>query len=145
MTGITTGTIKWVLRLEGLSVLFAAIYFYKVSDYSWGTFAIYFLVPDLSLLAYFAGKQTGAISYNIAHSYVGAVICSAIGFWLSHIALIHAGLIWIAHIGFDRALGYGLKYSEGFGYTHLGLIGKASSTVSTMVINQEPRGNRSDS
>jgi len=30
-----------------------------------------------------------------------------------------------AHIGFDRALGYGLKYSKGFGYTHLGRIGNA--------------------
>jgi len=33
-------------------------------------------------------------------------------------------IIWIAHIGFDRSLGYGLKYADGFGYTHLGLIGK---------------------
>jgi hypothetical protein len=33
-------------------------------------------------------------------------------------------LIWLAHIGFDRALGYGLKYAAGFGFTHLGRIGK---------------------
>jgi hypothetical protein len=33
-------------------------------------------------------------------------------------------MIWLAHIGFDRALGYGLKYSAGFGFTHLGRIGK---------------------
>jgi hypothetical protein len=26
-------------------------------------------------------------------------------------------MIWLAHIGFDRALGYGLKYSSGFGVT----------------------------
>lgn len=36
-------------------------------------------------------------------------------------------MIWLAHIGFDRALGYGLKYSDGFGFTHLGRIGKASA------------------
>lgn len=35
-----------------------------------------------------------------------------------------AGLIWSAHIGFDRALGYGLKYASGFGATHLGRIGR---------------------
>ena len=35
-------------------------------------------------------------------------------------------MIWLAHIGFDRALGYGLKYASGFGFTHLGRIGKAS-------------------
>jgi hypothetical protein len=32
--------------------------------------------------------------------------------------------IWIAHIGFDRALGYGLKYGSGFTHTHLGRIGR---------------------
>jgi hypothetical protein len=31
-------------------------------------------------------------------------------------------MIWLAHIGFDRALGYGLKYSAGFGFTHLGRL-----------------------
>ena len=36
-------------------------------------------------------------------------------------------MIWLAHIGFDRALGYGLKYSAGFGFTHLGRIGKKST------------------
>ena len=35
------------------------------------------------------------------------------------------GLIWFAHIGFDRALGYGLKYAAGFGNTHLGRVGRA--------------------
>ena len=33
-------------------------------------------------------------------------------------------MIWLAHIGIDRALGYGLKYSAGFGFTHLGRIGR---------------------
>jgi Domain of unknown function (DUF4260)/Transposase domain (DUF772) len=40
-----------------------------------------------------------------------------------------AGVIWCAHIGFDRALGYGLKYSAGFGFTHLGLIGPFTKTA----------------
>jgi hypothetical protein len=28
-------------------------------------------------------------------------------------------LIWIIHIGVDRAIGYGLKYPSGFRDTHL--------------------------
>jgi hypothetical protein len=32
-------------------------------------------------------------------------------------------LIWANHIGIDRMLGYGLKYAEGFRFTHLGRIG----------------------
>jgi hypothetical protein len=34
------------------------------------------------------------------------------------------GLIRLVHVGFDRLLGLGLKYSLGFGYTHLGRVGK---------------------
>ena len=36
--------------------------------------------------------------------------------------------LWLAHIGIDRALGYGLKYATGFSYTHLGRIGKDATT-----------------
>lgn len=35
------------------------------------------------------------------------------------------GALWLAHSGFDRLLGYGLKSSEAFSVTHLGRIGKA--------------------
>ena len=37
------------------------------------------------------------------------------------------GLVWLAHIGIDRALGYGLKYQAGFAFTHLGRIGKGAA------------------
>jgi hypothetical protein len=30
-----------------------------------------------------------------------------------------------SHAAFDRMLGYGLKYEQGFRHTHLGTIGKA--------------------
>ena len=33
-------------------------------------------------------------------------------------------LVWFAHIGMDRALGYGLKYETDFRDTHLGRIGR---------------------
>ncbi|KKB35215.1 hypothetical protein QY97_01956 [Bacillus thermotolerans] len=32
------------------------------------------------------------------------------------------GLIWSAHIGMDRAIGYGLKYSTHFKDTHLNRV-----------------------
>jgi hypothetical protein len=41
-----------------------------------------------------------------------------------------AGIIWCTHIGLDRALGYGLKYSTGFQYTHLGRIGRRPQSMS---------------
>jgi hypothetical protein len=38
-------------------------------------------------------------------------------------------LIWANHIGVDRLMGYGLKYSDGFGWTHLGRLGKRAATA----------------
>lgn len=124
MLGETTGAVRILLRLEGVCVLVAACVAYAKFDLDWSMFAIYFLVPDLSLLGYFAGTKVGVISYNTAHSYLGAVVSLVIGFTVSSPALQCVGLIWCAHIGFDQALGYGLKYPEGFGFTHLGRIGR---------------------
>jgi hypothetical protein len=45
------------------------------------------------------------------------------GFALSMPLVLSIAMIWLAHIGIDRALGYGLKYRAGFGFTHLGRIG----------------------
>ena len=123
MLGITKGGISYLLRLEGLCVLTIALIVYAKLGFGWNTFALYFLVPDLSLIGYLAGSRIGALSYNLAHSYVGSIVLLGVGF-VSMPALYCVGLIWIAHIGFDRSLGYGLKYADGFGFTHLGLIGK---------------------
>ena len=119
------GSVKAVLRFEGLSILLLTLYLYHSFNYSWVTFGVFFLLPDVSFAGYLLGKKIGAISYNIAHSFIGACIVLFLGMSLSFEFFNVAGLIWLAHIGFDRALGYGLKYSEGFGYTHLGKIGKA--------------------
>ena len=124
MSGATTGAVRLVLRLEGLCVLIAALAAYSKLGLGWGTFALFFLTPDVSFLGYLAGPKIGAISYNLAHSYVGAIVCLMAGFLLPAPTILGAGIIWCAHIGFDRALGYGLKYSLGFRFTHFGHIGR---------------------
>ena len=78
----------------------------------------------LALLAYALGPRIGAVAYNATHSYLGAALLLAIGLALSQQDVLRLGLIWFARIGFDRTLGYGLKYFEGFRHTHLGVIGK---------------------
>lgn len=137
MSGATVGAVRLVLRLEGLAVLIAAAVAYSRFGLGWGTFALYFLAPDVSFLGYLAGPRIGAVSYNAAHSYIGAVACLVAGLVLSAPALLCAGIIWCAHIGFDRALGYGLKYSEGFGFTHLGRIGRFSGLASNPAVNAD--------
>ena len=115
MSGETRGAVRLVLRLEGLCVLIAALVIYSKIGLGWKTFALFFLAPDISFAGYFAGPKFGAISYNLAHSYVGGLCCLVVGFLLSAPVVLCAGLIWCGHIGFDRALGYGLKYFAGFG------------------------------
>ena len=68
--------------------------------------------------------RAGAIAYNLAHTHALALAFTLAGSLGGVPAAAAGGLIWIAHIGFDRALGYGLKYSSGFGDTHLGRIGR---------------------
>ena len=46
------------------------------------------------------------------------------GLALSSPLVLSIAMIWLAHIGIDRALGYGLKYGAGFTFTHLGRIGR---------------------
>ncbi|MGZ4978049.1 MAG: DUF4260 domain-containing protein [Methylobacter sp.] len=139
MSGETTGAVRVVLRLEGLCVLIAASVAYSKFGLGWGTFALFFLTPDLSFLGYLAGSKVGAVSYNLAHSYIGAVVCLAAGVMLPAPTILCIGLIWCAHIGFDRALGYGLKYSAGFGFTHLGHIGRFPAMMSSTELNQGSR------
>jgi len=125
MFGETTGGVRTLLRVEGLCVLAGSCLAYSRFGAGWGLFALFFFTPDISFLGYLASPGVGATSYNTAHSYVGALICLVLGAAFSFHVLVTAGIIWCAHIGFDRALGYGLKYSAGFGFTHLGLIGAA--------------------
>lgn len=121
------GSVQWVLRMEGLAILLLATYFYHSLDFSWKTFFIFFLLPDLSFFGYLISKRVGAIAYNCAHSLIGALLILGLSLSFDNTLLQIAGLIWAAHIGFDRALGYGLKYSQGFAYTHLGNIGKSKN------------------
>ena len=64
--------------------------------------------------AYLAGPRIGAIVYNAAHSYMAPMALMTTGFGLASPLTLSIAMIWLAHIGIDRALGYGLKYSAGF-------------------------------
>ena len=122
--GTVTGGLRTMLRLEGLMLFAGMTLLYAVWGGSWWVYAILFLVPDLSFAAYMAGPRIGAIIYNAAHSYMAPMTLMTTGFALSSPLVLSIAMIWLAHIGIDRALGYGLKYSAGFGFTHLGRIGK---------------------
>ena len=126
MTGLRPGAVggaprAW-LRLEGLAVLALAVLLFQRGGHSWPLLALLFLAPDLSFVAYLAGPRVGAAVYNAAHSYVGPLIAAVLALLTGRPPVV--ACIWAAHVGFDRALGYGLKYPTGFGDTHLGAIGR---------------------
>ena len=83
------------------------------------------LAPDLSMVGYLGGPRLGSITYNAAHNLVLAGALLALGWWLHVGWLLLAGAILTAHVGMDRALGYGLKLPSDFRDTHLGRIGRA--------------------
>jgi hypothetical protein len=112
---------KVLLRVEGAVILFLATYLYHAVGGSWILFAVLFLAPDLSMVGFLFGVRTGARVYNAAHNYFVPVLLGAIGYVMS-MTLLLVGIIWVAHIGFDRLLGYGLKYETGFKDTHLGRV-----------------------
>ena len=108
-----------LLHLEGGVVAAAAVLLYFHLDYPWWLFLLLVLAPDVSMLGYLAGPVAGAAVYDLAHTFALPVALAAIGVLADADAAVQVGLIWIAHIGVDRAVGYGLKYRSGFKDTHL--------------------------
>jgi hypothetical protein len=114
---------RTILRGEGLAYLVLACTLYHVLDFSWVQFACWFLLPDMAIFVYVvASPRVGMVAYNITHSSIGAVLVGLVGFLTHDVLYWQVTLIWFAHIGFDRALGYGLKYPLGFRVTHLGVL-----------------------
>jgi hypothetical protein len=85
-------------------------------------FALFFLAPDLAMLAYLVGPRVGAATYNLVHTYAAPMMLGLTSFILASPPALAAAMIWTSHIGLDRALGYGLKYPTGFGDTQLGRL-----------------------
>jgi hypothetical protein len=118
--GVVAGIPARLLRLEGAALLIGSLLAYTTTGKPWWLVPLLLLLPDLSMLGYIAGTKVGARSHNFAHTtpLPGALI--AVGWWQSASLATALGLIWLAHIGLDRMLGYGLKYDDDFQHTHLG-------------------------
>ncbi|HZP78315.1 MAG TPA: DUF4260 domain-containing protein [Pseudolabrys sp.] len=123
-TNAVSGMPRLILRIEGAAVALLAIALYWKSGASWWLFLVLILTPDLSFLGYLGGSRIGALAYNAVHSYVPPAALALVALLRPEIGALPIALIWFAHIGLDRALGYGLKYEAGFGFTHLGRIGR---------------------
>lgn len=97
----------------------------------WWVILAAFLAFDLSMLGYVRSTAAGATTYNLVHNYAFPALAGVAALILepaSSAASTAAGVLacaWAFHVGFDRALGFGLKLPDSFRSTHLGEIGAA--------------------
>ncbi len=117
--GAVRGGVAVVLRGEALTVLVLSVVAYRLLGGGWALFAWLFLIPDLGMAGYLINRRVGAASYNLTHTYILAAALAGFALWRGWRLGELMALIWAAHIGFDRLLGYGLKYAVGFKATHL--------------------------
>ena len=110
---------RGLLHLEGVALAAAALVLYFDADYGWLALVLLVLAPDLSMLAYLGGPRLGALGYDAVHTLVGPITIGGIGVLADVGTAIQIALIWLVHIGADRAIGYGLKYPSRFKDTHL--------------------------
>jgi hypothetical protein len=107
-----------LLRVEGLAALGLSLALFAEHGASWWWFVL-LLFPDVSALGYVAGRRRGATAYNLAHTYTGPAVLGVYGVLAGNDVALSLALVWAAHIGMDRALGYGLKYATSSKDTHL--------------------------
>src|SRR6201997_2154221 len=109
-----------LLRIEGAFDLALSLIFFEAIQGNWLLFILLLLVPDLAMLGYLRGAQLGTVCYNLAHTLVGPFLIVAYAYLTKSLWLLPYALIWTAHIGLGRMLGFRLKYSTRFRGTHLG-------------------------
>jgi len=113
---------RLMLHAEGLALLVISVLFYARLDFSWLTFALLFFIPDLALLVYLVNKRSGAVVYNLLHTVILPLALGAFSYLAGSQTGIQVALIWLAHIGMDRAAGYGFKYPHKDKETHFSRI-----------------------
>ena len=119
-----TGRPRTWLRVEGLALLAAALVAFAFTGQTWWLLPTTLLLPDLAAVGYLASARTGAFAYNLTHTTSLPLALLGVGLWQAQHLAVAMALVWLAHIGMDRALFYGLKHDDDFRHTHLGWHGQ---------------------
>ena len=117
---MTRGGVAWVLRAEGLAFAVVSGALLWQSGPPLATVAIVLVAPDLAIAAYALGPRVGAVAYNASHTTIGPLLLGGVGLFAASREAVEVALLWLLHIGADRALGFGLKHRTRFEDTHLG-------------------------
>ena len=97
----------------------AAVVLYFHEGFGWLALVLLALAPDLAMIGYAAGERAGAATYDIVHTEALPIALARRRRGRRRDLALQLALIWLAHIGADRMLGYGLKYPSGFKDTDL--------------------------
>jgi hypothetical protein len=109
---------RWILQAEGAAVFAVTLLVYAKAHFHWWLFALLILAPDLFMLGYLMNVRIGTAVYNLVHTSIGPIVLLLAGALFGAPQLYPFGVIWAAHLGFDRMLGFGLKYPTRFNDTH---------------------------
>lgn len=122
---------KLAIKLEELGLLLLCIVLLYIIHAEWWWYLLMFIGPDLSMIGYAINNKIGAWLYNLFHhkGVAAVILLSGILFMNNYLFsdyrwLYNIGAILLGHSSMDRCFGYGLKYENGFKFTHLGEIGK---------------------
>ena len=122
---------KAILKLEELAMFLLCIAIFYVTGVDWWWYLLMLIGPDISMVGYLGGNKTGAILYNVFHHkgvgiliVILALILKLVLLFFSPDVFVLIGITLFGHSSMDRVFGYGLKYENGFKFTHLGEIGK---------------------
>ena len=121
---LPTATVRGWLRIEGAAGFVAGLALYGWLGGSWLLLIPLLLLPDVSAVGYLRSPRVGAFTYNVVHNWAFGLGLLGIGLLWSSPPIAIAGAIFVAHVGMDRAVGYGLKLATSFQDTHLGRIGR---------------------
>ena len=111
--------IRSLIQFEYACAFFLTLFFYWYSDFSLLLFFLLLLVPDITMIGYAMNTKIGANIYNVGHSFLLPLVLLVVSFIIVNSIIMMISLIWLAHIFMDRALGYGLKYTDSFKQTHI--------------------------
>jgi len=125
--GVVTGRPRAFLRVEGLTLLVVALVAYSRTGQAWWLLPATLLLPDLGALGYLVSRSVGALVYNLTHATPLPLVMLGLGLWHASMLTVALALVWLAHIGMDRVMAYGLKHDDSPNHTHLGRHGRAQS------------------
>lgn len=115
---------KNIIKLEEVAMFGSCIYALSFLGVEWWWYLILVLGPDIGMVGYLLSNKAGAVCYNLLHHKGIAIALFAAGWLTQNVSIQQIGIVLFGHSSMDRFFGYGLKYPNGFKFTHLGEIGK---------------------